>query len=145
MELKKWHEISAKLEKYLRPETFPLAIRLIKDEKDIPEKAIRPLRDFKCRLCVCQGFSYAKKTGKTVAFNFEDNYCIEGAVALGWVEKPLYMKDGSAIYPRLVPNKQTAESLEAMKYSISTKEGYKGIVTSPLAVTRIERNLYFSV
>jgi uncharacterized protein (DUF169 family) len=141
MAVNKWHDINTILEKFLRPETFPLAIRLIKDEEEIPEKAIRPLRDFKCRLCVCQGFSYSKKTGKTVAYSFEDNYCIEGAVALGWVEKPPYMKDGSALYPRLVPRKEVAETLEAMKHSISTKKGFRGIVVSPLAVTSIEPQL----
>lgn len=140
MDKAKCAELNAELEKYLRPETFPLAILMIKDEGEIPEKAMRPLRDMGHRIMLCQGWSYCKTTGKTMGFTAEDNCCIEASVALGWLEKPPYMKDGLAIYPRLAKSPEIGKALEDMKPFVSTDAGFKGMVVSPLGWTKVEPN-----
>ena len=45
------------LEKRLRLKTFPLAVKLLEKEEDIPEGAIRPKRDLGYHLALCQGFA----------------------------------------------------------------------------------------
>jgi len=35
------------LQLYIRPQTFPVAIRMLRPGEEIPEKARRPARDFK--------------------------------------------------------------------------------------------------
>ena len=35
------------LQTYIRPQTFPVAIRMLKPGEPIPERARRPARDFK--------------------------------------------------------------------------------------------------
>jgi len=37
------------LQQYLRPQTFPVAIRMLRPGEPIPERAKRPARDFKLR------------------------------------------------------------------------------------------------
>jgi hypothetical protein len=45
-DLKRYREYGDELERRLRSKTFPLAIKLLKKEKDIPEGAQKPLKDF---------------------------------------------------------------------------------------------------
>jgi len=138
MDMTRCAELNAELEKYIRPEAFPLAIRMIKDEAEIPDKAVRPLRDMGHRIMLCQGWSYCKTTGRTMGFTADDNCCVEGSVALGWLEKPPYMKDGTAVYPRLAKTAEIGKALENMKPLVEPKEGYKGMVVSPLGWTKVD-------
>lgn len=141
MSLEKYHKMGQVINNFLRPGTFPIAYKFIKDEKEIPEKALRPLKNYKCRLLICQCLHMSKTSGRTFALTLEDNYCLEGSVANGWVEKPPYMKDGTAIYPRLIPDPKVAKKFEGDKPRIDHKKGYIGVVMSPLAWTKVEPDL----
>ena len=46
MKLSVLHEYGQELERRIRLQTFPLAIKLLEREKDIPEEAQRPMKDF---------------------------------------------------------------------------------------------------
>ena len=46
-------------EKRLRLKTFPLAVKLLEKEEDIPPAAKRPKRDLGYHLALCQGFLLA--------------------------------------------------------------------------------------
>ena len=141
MSLEKYHKMGEIMDRFLRPNTFPLAYKFIKDESEIPEKALRPLQNYKTRLLICQCLHLSKTTGRTHALTLEDNYCLEGSVANGWVDKPPYMRDGTAIYPRLIPNQEVATKFECDKPFIPAGKGYIGVVISPLAWTKVEPDL----
>ena len=126
MSLEKYHKMGAIIEGFLRPNTFPLAYKFIKDESEIPEKALRPLNNYKTRLLICQCLHLSKTTGRTHALTLEDNYCLEGSVANGWVDKPPYMRDGTAIYPRLIPNQEVATNSSATSRSYRPERGISG-------------------
>ena len=44
-ELGTLHKYAEELEKRLRLKTFPLAVKLLEKEADIPKEAVRPFRD----------------------------------------------------------------------------------------------------
>ena len=67
MSLEKYHKMGEIMDRFLRPNTFPVAYKLIKDESEIPEKALRPLRNYKTRLLICQCLHLTKTTGRTHA------------------------------------------------------------------------------
>jgi len=46
-DLEKMHKDAIELESRMRLQSYPLAIKLIKSEADIPSEAIRPKRDEK--------------------------------------------------------------------------------------------------
>jgi uncharacterized protein (DUF169 family) len=54
------------LEEILRLRTFPLAIKLLEREEDIPEGAVRPVRDFGYHLSLCQAFSRSRHVGTNI-------------------------------------------------------------------------------
>lgn len=77
-------EAAAAIERYIRPDTFPLALRVERDPEKIPDKARRPKRDMGVTLSICQGISIARRYGWTVAMSGEDLSCPIAQVAFGF-------------------------------------------------------------
>jgi HSP20 family molecular chaperone IbpA len=56
-------EVEQALNTYIRPLTFPLAIKMLKSEAEIPEKTRRPFQQLKKKVAICQGIGMARKLG----------------------------------------------------------------------------------
>ena len=74
-ELEKYQCIGKEIEKYLRPQTYPIAIKLIKKEDEIPEGCKRPNSNMKIQTFLCQNFSMVRRYGWTMAVMEEDCVC----------------------------------------------------------------------
>ena len=64
----------------------PQAIRMVEDESEVPEKAIRPIDDYGEHLALCQALALAKRDAKTVYFTKRDHWCWNPLIGLGHVE-----------------------------------------------------------
>ena len=62
-----FNEYGEELERRIRLQTFPLAIKLLEKETDIPKGAKRPLGDFGYRMTLCQGYALSRKESKFTA------------------------------------------------------------------------------
>lgn len=87
------------IEKRLRLKTFPLALKMLEREKDIPEGAVRPVRDLGYHLALCQGFAKSRKEGTLLAMLKDDMWCPEPVIGYGLAEPPQYFLDGHNRYP----------------------------------------------
>src|SRR3989475_9919318 len=76
------------LQLYIRPQTFPVAIRMLRPGEEIPEKARRPARDFKKLSMNCQVIDMARRYGWMIALTREDHICSLGIAALGFGKPP---------------------------------------------------------
>ncbi len=63
--------------------TFPFRAKLLHSEKEIPDLAERPMRDWGHRISLCQAFGLARRDGLSVAMMKEDNWCFEPVLGLG--------------------------------------------------------------
>jgi uncharacterized protein (DUF169 family) len=106
-ELDALHEFGRELEKRIRLQTFPLAVKVLRRENEIPPDAFRPMRDCGYHLATCQGFALSRREGKCVAQTKEDMWCPESVIGLGLAEPPPFFLEGHHRFP------QSAESLEA--------------------------------
>jgi uncharacterized protein (DUF169 family) len=75
------------LSRYIRPDTFPLAVRMVKQTEELPQKVRRPKADFGHRVAVCQTFSLARRYGWQIAVGAEDVGCPLALTAFGF--KPM--------------------------------------------------------
>jgi len=75
-----YHEYGEEIERGLRLKTFPLALKLLQKEGDIPKGAKRPLRDFGHHLSLCQTYQISRREGTTIAMLKEDMWCFEPVV-----------------------------------------------------------------
>ena len=95
-----YREYGAELEKRLRLKTFPLAVKMLEREGDIPDGAQRPLRDFGYHLSLCQSYQISRREGTAVAMLIEDMWCFEPVVGYGLGEPPDYFLQGHNRFPR---------------------------------------------
>ena len=135
-----YREYGEELEQRLRLKTFPLAVKMLEREGEIPDGAQRPLRDFGHHLDLCQGYQISRRDGTTVAMLKEDNWCFEPVVGYGLGEPPEYFLEGHNRFPRDV------ETLEAGRHYAEEfprlEVGkYVGVVSAPLRTTSFEPDL----
>jgi uncharacterized protein (DUF169 family) len=116
------------LERILRLRTSPIAVKMLKNEADIPEGAIRPNRDRGCHLAQCQAFAMSRRQKATVAMLKDDQWCWAPLVAYGHVD-PSMADDLPAI------------SGEAKKMPKLECGKYIGIVSAPLRTANFEPDL----
>lgn len=120
---------------YIRPQTFPLAIKM--SEGEIPEKARRPLKIFGFPITICQAVGIARRYGWTLALTKEDNNCPFGGLALGFLPPKEGWLEGAYLGP--APNKEVAikmaQTMRRLEYG-----KYDYVLISPLHSADFEPN-----
>ena len=96
-------QVNETLNQYIRPQTYPLALKLCKSESEIPEKVRMPVRDLGYQITLCQGYGIAPRFRWMVALGKDDQCCMGGASAMGFVAAK--------------PEDDTTKRLETGKYS----------------------------
>lgn len=115
---------------YLRTATFPVAIRLTKDDQ-LPPK-VKYARDiYKYRIAVCQGIAAARRLGRTMAFTAQDHACGLSHVYLGHKAENEPYKEGKFVHPLYV--KDMAAAARTAAREIHLDEGtFKTMIVAPL-------------
>lgn len=125
------HKISRALDLYIRPQTFPVAIRMSSSAGEIPQKAKRPKRDLGKQMAVCQGIALARRYGWLIAMGKEDMLCPLGALTLGFLPAKASFLDGSFPVAFWVKN-QTIGARIAQGLPRLEQGKYTHMVTAPI-------------
>ncbi len=80
---------------YVRPQTFPLALKLCQSRDELPEKVRVPMRDLGYPVTLCQAIGLARRFGWTMAVSKEDQCCYGGAAAMGFLSQAPQGADSS--------------------------------------------------
>jgi len=120
------------IEQYVRPQTFPLAIKLGRKGEEPPPRARWPKKDLGVRVPVCQAIGIARRYGWTMALRHEDQSCPFGSLALGFLPPKEGYLDGS-FYESVLPGygEQQAGFARAL-YRLPYGE-YEYVAVSPVA------------
>jgi MtaA/CmuA family methyltransferase len=128
------------LQTYIRPQTFPVAIRMLKPGEPIPERAKRPARDFKKLSMNCQVIDMARRYGWMIALTREDHICSLGIAALGF-EKPTHLHaSGTLCEGMYTETKEGGQRSEAAVDSFTPGE-YATLLVAPLDRATFEPHL----
>jgi uncharacterized protein (DUF169 family) len=120
--------------------TYPVAIKYIKDIKEIPDKAIRPVVKGH-KMAICQAYTQARRFGDTYAITAEDNFCTPSSVGHGWVpitEEEFIesqIRQGWSKDPQA--ERRRAEEAYGKNFKNVIALGYRGVVASPLPETLV--------
>lgn len=101
------------IQKHIRPDTFPVGIKIVRDAAQLPAKYKRPGRDFGERITICQAVAYARRYGWTVAMNGEDLSCPIAQVAFGYKPALDYYTDGNLVCGMYTEDFASAKKTEA--------------------------------
>ncbi|MBN2243734.1 MAG: DUF169 domain-containing protein [Acidobacteria bacterium] len=119
--------------------TYPIAIKMLKDESGIPQGAVRPKKDLGEHYAACQAFALARQRGRTLAMFIEDHWCFEPIIGYGLVEPPQDFLDGSGsaffVQDKEAARKRTSE-IPLLPYG-----RYAGMVLGPLHKANYEPDL----
>ncbi len=125
---------------YIRPQTFPVAIRMLRPGEEIPEKAKRPARDFKKLSMNCQVIDMARRYGWTIALTREDHICSLGIAALGF-EKPTHLHaSGTLCEGMYTETKEAGQRSEAAVDRFTPGE-FAALLVAPLDRATFEPHL----
>ena len=128
------------LQTYIRPQTFPVAIRMLKPGEEIPERAKRPARDFKKLSMNCQVIDMARRYGWTIALTREDHICSLGIAALGF-EKPTHLHDSGTLCEGMyTETKEAGQRSEAASDRFEVGR-YSTLLVAPLDRATFEPHL----
>ncbi len=117
--IKEFNTLGEYLENSMLLKTSPIAVKMLRNEADIPEGAIRPKKDRGYHLAQCQAFSMSRRNGLTVAMLKEDNWCWGTLFAYGLI--PLNTAD------RFMELQKDIKNIPVLEY-----RKYIGIVSAPL-------------
>jgi len=120
------------LAKYVRPGSFPLAIRMVRDGEELSERTRRPLRDMNIKVAVCQTFSMARRYGWQLAVGEEDINCPLALTAFGMKKEMDIYDCGAMCAGMFTETKQAGAKTEAMVPKFSFKE-YKYVLAAPIS------------
>jgi uncharacterized protein (DUF169 family) len=132
-----YREWGEELERGLRLKTFPIALKLLAKEADIPKEAQRPLRDFGYHYELCQSFQLSRRSGITIAMLKEDHWCCEPVIGFGLGEPPEFFLEGHNRYPRDVETLEAGKNY-AEEFPRLEVGKYIGTVSAPLRTTSFE-------
>jgi len=133
-----WISQGMEINKRIKPRTPPLAIKLVKDSKEIPDGALRPVKDFGGKMLMCQVWNMAREYGWTIGMTYEDvkGLC-PAPIAFGWGELEDEEDIATAwIEFNLYSNHEIAKKvLEGVpKFE---KRKYVGMVVSPIELAEM--------
>lgn len=127
MDLKQLNE---KMNMYLRPQNFPVALRMVSSASDIPSKAKMPKRDLGVRVALCQGIAMARRYGWVTAQCTDDMVCPAGALTVGFYPPLKEFLDGTFAMPFWSEQKiraRISQNIPRLEYG-----KYKYLIASPL-------------
>jgi uncharacterized protein (DUF169 family) len=133
-------EVEQVLNTYIRPLTFPLAVKMLKSKDEIPEKTRRPFQQMKKRVAICQGIGMARKLAWSIAMGKEDMQCSLGAAPFGFFKNIDFYDEGNLAAGMFTASKETGKREEDLvdrfEYGLFTH-----ILVSPLNRAAFEPDL----
>ena len=132
-----YNEYGKSLENLIRPNSHPLAVRMLRSPDEVPDEALRPVRDFGKCMSTCQIFALSRRFGETVAQLFEDMWCPEPVIGFGLQDAPEYFMDGNNRYPRDVSSPEAGRVYAKELPKLPTGL-YSGIMSAALHSTPFE-------
>jgi uncharacterized protein (DUF169 family) len=133
-------EVDQALNTYIRPLTFPVAIKMLKSEEEIPEKTRRPFQQMKKKVAICQGIGMSRKLGWAVAMGKEDMQCSLGAAPFGFFKNIEFYGEGNIAAGMFTATKEAGKKEEDLvdrfEYGL-----YSHILVAPLTRTAFEPDL----
>jgi len=139
-DLKTIHANAKEIRDKLSLLTYPLAIKMVKHEEEIPKDAIRPFKDMGYHLDNCQAFAMSRWGQKMVAMTKEDMWCMTPFIGYGFVKPSKEWLKGeqrNILGPNPEVIKESVQSVPHFKVG-----EYMGIISAPLEKCSFEPDMF---
>ena len=107
-------KIDEAMSTYVRHQTFPVAIKMLTSEDEIPQDAKWPLRDYGASFTLCQALALGRRDGLTVVLDKDSQSCPIALAGLGFVRPDEYLSGKYALAPTNRPAEAQKKAAEVM-------------------------------
>lgn len=127
----KLRKINEDISYYIRPATFPLAIKMLEDVEAGEALGKRPSRDMGINVLLCQAFGISRRQGSSLLLALEDIVCPSALFYFGLAQAPESYWQGKIAF---APYNQTEEARACRSRSLPffPQDRYKGLLVTPL-------------
>jgi uncharacterized protein (DUF169 family) len=141
-DLKKYHQIGQTFIDNLKLTTYPVAIRMIPPDEDVPEAAVQPLKFFGGEVPACLVYTYCRRTATSFFVTKDDVACKPIVIYFGLDE----LEDSDDLYRAWADHGGYKRDMEVDKKSRASDARFKpftfkGFVVSPLHQTIVKPDL----
>ncbi len=133
----KIRQLDDAIARYIRPDTFPLAIRMIEPGQALPEGVRVPSESFGENWIVCQSIGVARRYGWSIAVGKRDVICPLSAVAFGFRKPNEEALAGYTAVGMYCETEDAASKLEAGTWRFEPG-AYDYVCVAPLSRTNFE-------
>ncbi|MBK7090579.1 MAG: DUF169 domain-containing protein [bacterium] len=134
-------QLNDSIQKHIRPQTYPLAIRMVKPGEDLPERVKRPLRDLGIKSAICQGIGLARKYGWAMALGHEDISCPLAKSAFGFEPLVEHFTSGCCCEGMYTETADAGARTESELPKFSFRQ-YEYFLTAPIERTTFEPDVF---
>jgi uncharacterized protein (DUF169 family) len=92
-------KIDEMMKTYIRPQTYPVAVKMLKGEEEIPKDAKRALKDFGHPFTLCQALALCRTEEVTIVLDRDSQSCPIALVGLGFVRPEEYLSGKYMVVP----------------------------------------------
>ena len=132
MTVETYRALEEALNRYIRPDTFPLGIRMLEPGEPVPEGVRQPARDLGEHWIVCQSIGIARRYGWSIAVGRDEVICPLAAVSFGFRPPNSRYDAGEAALGMYCSEPEAAGALEAATWRFETGR-YERLCVAPLA------------
>ncbi|RMG53818.1 MAG: hypothetical protein D6723_06490 [Acidobacteria bacterium] len=129
------------VETYVRPQSFPLAIRMLSPGESLPPRTKQPKRDWNLQIATCQAISMARRYGWTIAVGREDLNCVLTKVIFGLEKEVPYYTEGHCACGMYTETLEAGAKSEAATDRFAYGS-YERILVGPASTARFEPHVY---
>ena len=130
-------EFNDAVEEHVRPETYPVAIKMLRERDPVPRKLLQPTKDFGHRVALCQAWTMVRRWGLSLAVMKDDNYCPFAAINFGFSEARKFYLEGRVALGYYAKDLNAGAKLEAGVPRFPYGK-YMGLLAAPLSVASFE-------
>jgi uncharacterized protein (DUF169 family) len=123
--------------RYVRPDTFPLTIRMIRPGEPLPEGVKVPSQSMGEQWIVCQSIGVARRYGWSIAVGRQDLICPLAAIAFGFRRPNPAYQGGFVSIGMYCKDEQAASNLEASTWHFEPG-AYEYVCIAPLSRANFE-------
>jgi uncharacterized protein (DUF169 family) len=128
------------LQEHIRPQHWPLAIRMARSPDEVPPRLRHPAKDLGFQSAICQGISIARRYGWALALTREDLSCPLAKVVFGFEQQIPYYTQGFACAGMYTETPEAGAVTESQQPTFPFG-AYHAILVAPLSRAEFDPDL----
>jgi len=134
-----WKKVNDDLNEYIRPQTYPVGIRMLRHGEPVPDGVKRP-SEFKKHFANCQTIDMARRYGWALYLTREDSICSLGITAFGFDKEVKFLTEGNLCEGMYTATAEAGARSEAAVDKFP-HNAYAGMLVAPLHRMNFEPDL----